>query len=113
MNLTKTLCKYFDKNQKGYMNIGDILNPIFWYALICTGVYIILYTVYEGILLILSGRIFHGELYTTDDFIGTVGCAFILIIVAIIFFVSICYISNIKIAKCEYKSDNEDKQHEM
>ena len=102
MDTNKWLCKTFDTENKGYVNIGDIVSLISANILYIGIISAMLFTLYAGIMFILNGTSLKStELPTVFGLIGLVGV--ILIIVILIIGVSSFakFISLIQVAKCD------------
>ena len=106
MNLNKTLCKYLDIEEKGYVTVGDVLLRCVFFGLIATVIISLLYSFYQGILLIITDRLFTPA-ESINDLAGCLGISIFVIISLGLFVVFIAYICTIKIAACEYKKDNQ------
>ena len=106
MNLNKTLCKYLDTEMKGYVNIGDILSRFFRVGLIAAIIIGLLYSFYQGIMLIITNSIF-GVTDNINDVVGCFGIAMMILILAVLIVAGLASACEIKIATCEYKKDDE------
>ena len=103
MGLNKWLCRNFDKKNKGYVTIEDIFFGLLKPSIIVAIVIGIVYAVYKGVLLLLSGDIANATPDTYIDFVSILGLAF-LIFIALVLGVVVCiYISEIKVAQCPLK----------
>ena len=112
MSLNKILCKYFDPNKSGHVTLGPVLG--------CgLAVIIAIYSIYQGYLLIVTGRILNvfldsgsGVYDTMNDILGGFAIIIIGCISMILFFVVLYEICaqfwNLEIATCEYNPDKEN-----
>jgi len=106
MNLNKTLCEYIDTKNEGYVTVGMLLN-CFLVFVIALGIGIgLLYSIYQGCLLIITGRIFD-PVGSINAFLGGCGILLMSAIVILSTAIIISCVCDIKIARCEYKKDNE------
>ena len=112
MNINKTLCKYFDVDGKGYVTVGNITEYILKFSAIVIITLGFLYCIYRGTLDIIA------MVYGTHDpnilsglnyVAGGMGVLFILLISLAVLLVLIVSISEMKIAKCELKKDDNGK----
>lgn len=90
MTINKFLCKYFDRNNNGYVTINDIVAKIFGY------IFLPIFVVYldiRGILFLLNDNYNKPE----QDFLGFFG-VFVLALSVLCIWVNI---ADIKVAKCE------------
>ena len=121
MNLNKTLCKYFDYSDKGYVTIGNVWDRISKYLIILiTGLIIgiaSIYTIIQGILFTLHiikycdiPPITYRPIDDINCLVGFFGMMMLIIIFVVILIALITtYISKIKIAKCELKDKDVSK----
>ena len=105
MNLNKTLCKYLDIEEKGYVCIGDVIYFTLFYGVITALLCGLLYSFYQGYLLIISGGgdVIPYDVCDLNKRAGCFGIAMIIIILIVLLLVCLDYICKIKIAKCEYQ----------
>lgn len=119
MSINKHLCTNYDKDNKGYVTIGDMDEHIFYLSLTFVGFYTWFYGLYDYVF---NGYTLVNEPLSTFTFTGfshdianvVLWCGiYILIIIIIvtvgIFFIFVLFktlelISKIEIAKCELKS---------
>ena len=107
MNLNKTLCKYLDTEKVGYVTVGRVLEFFIFLLIMTVAVVGLLYSIYQGYLLIITGGIFDPIEEGID---GVLGCLAIIVasgIVILLICITIAVVCNIKIAKCKYKKDNQ------
>lgn len=113
MNLNDTLCEYCYIEKKGYVTVGDV---IFFFVVLGVIFSVItalfcgfMYSVYQGLLIIASGKIFDitqqiiasGSYYqvtSLNDRFGILGLIFLTIIAFVFVVACTC---RIKIAKCK------------
>ena len=110
MTLNNWLCKYFDKEKKGYVNIDDILSLLSLFFIVIISASLVFSLFLKGIIFILSNAWNFNEsnnLFNTNidgvDMFGFMGVIIWCLIVIILCCGIISYICNIKIAKCDVK----------
>lgn len=118
MNINKTLCKYFDIDNKGYVTVGNIMEHILKLGVAVVLVFGLLYCIYRGILDIIAmvDGTFDPITSSGIHFLaGGMGFLFIGLVSIFVIVVLVVSISEIKIAKCELKKDDDEKktQHEI
>ena len=105
MNLNNWLCKHFDENKKGYVNVGDVLYKLLVIIFFGIAGTIILTFLYAGMIFIINinERLSPNSDIDLPGFFGFIVWAFVFIILL----VYVCSkISQIKIAKCPLKEDD-------
>lgn len=105
MNFNENLCKYFDDEAKGYVNIGNILSRLFNIGVALVIIIGVLYSFYKGIMLIVNKRLFDVT-NNIHDILGCFGIAMMIMISIVIIILVVAWVCEIKITKCEYKKDN-------
>ena len=96
---------------KGYVNISDVIYFFIFYGVITVVLCGLVYSFYQGYLIIVSGNILDAtyQVSSINEKIGAFGITVLLIITVISFIGIVAYIGTIKIAKCEYKKDDENE----
>ena len=104
MNINKTLCKYLDTEKVGYVTVGRVLE--FFILLLIMAVFVVglLYSIYQGFLLIITGGIFD-PIEGIDGVLGGLAIIMASGLAILLICITIAVVCDIKIAKCEYKKD--------
>jgi len=109
--INKILCKWFDLGNKGYVTIGDFIKGIIFTIIIILMITLVIYSIIEFFTGILSAI---EEVPPTLSFFMLGGTIVILFAAFVLIFIIsgiielIKYISDIKIAKCELKNNEQD-----
>lgn len=122
MSINSFLCKHFDDNRKGYVNIGDIITKPFIIIGDVLGfvfseeVFPLLVFVGLGLFVIgMFSAILQGFITSDTDMTGILIASFkgliapaIMVLIAYLMYEPAKYILNLKIAKCPLKENKED-----
>lgn len=112
MNITKTLCKYLDSNNTGYVTIGDIIGNLFMLVTTLSIILLLLYCIFRGIIDLTSialGTFNESILTSFETFSGAIGILIIILSAIIVTIVVGVSILNIKVVKCEIDTiENDD-----
>lgn len=96
--INKFLCKYFDKDNKGYVTVENIVGKILAYFISIVIVILFVYFVYRGVLFIVNNDIYDKDIPNMIGFFGVM-----IIGTSIVIFVVCLWskVAGIKVAKCE------------
>lgn len=116
MNIKRFLCEIFNKRNKKYVTIGDIISVIIYTVFIIGIIYVFTYSIFSGVNLILSNSCDKNNLFC-GNVLGMFGATIILlfaVFIALFIIVIISklfeFIMNIKVIKCDLKEKEEDNK---
>lgn len=107
MSINKTLCKYFDDKNKGYVTIGDIGGRIAYIVMTLCAAIAVFISICIGVWLMIQEKILHVDTNSKFivTFVGTLGLLFLAAILATAGLAIIHKVSNIKVVPCERVND--------